>query len=456
MALALTAGWLAPPAQAQKINCSNEHRSGKLYFDQYAKAKAQNRTDEAMSLVAKAVATFGLAVELCPDKPDYHWRYSLALAEQANMYLGQIPFSTGGSDTLLAGAVEKFALVGEHFEAVKDVKDGLKGKNRKAVRENRGHYWVDHYNEGLDYMSDEDFESAALHFKICRLINPHDPRAYLQEAVSLISADRREEALALVQTERMFETEDWTGYEYKIEASSERFATVQRNIFRERARFLAEKADEENDLDKLDRAISDYDQLLEWTPGDANLLFERGLVKLTGGAVVTLTDSTAGATMYSEAAVDFRAAADVVPADGENAQFHADCVFNELQAYVNAANEPKALEVNLEYVCIQSTDPAGWQFLAAALIGGGDSAGAVAALMMSRSLAGSEVPVEAAVGNATADDKAAVTELGDPGLVMTYQEQSSGNQITTWLWPEKKLARHYILGTFISEVTWCQ
>ena len=85
-----------------------------------------------------------------------------------------------------------------------------------------------------------------------------------------------------------------------------------------------------------------------------------------------------------------------------------------------------------------------------------DGAGAVNALMMFKSLGGSEVPLDVALQDAKGDAKAALEELGRPSNVFTYQETSSGNQIQTWIWHDHKKAVSFILGDSQGEVAWCQ
>ena len=73
---------------------------------------------------------------------------------------------------------------------------------------------------------------------------------------------------------------------------------------------------------------------------------------------------------------------------------------------------------------------------------------------MSKSLEGTDVPVNIATENATDDAKAAVAELGTPSAVKTYQDGESS--VMTFIWQDKNVARHYILGKIQQEITWCE
>lgn len=424
----LATGALVATVWAQEVNCANEFRSGKLYFSQ--------------KVYEKAVSRFALAVETCPDKGEYRARYAMALCEMGKAYIGNLPFATPGErDTLQTKGAEFYKIAGEQFDAALETEQGKKKKLQKFVRENRGHYWADNYNEAIELQEKDEFASAELHFRIARLLDKSELRTYSSEAVVLMRQGKVHEAMDLVDL----------GLESDPE--NERLVQIKASIVLDVARNLAEEADKDKDCEKLGQALAYYDDLLNKDASDPNLLFERGLARLIGG---TIDCASEGQNLQQMAADDFLAASALVDPEGENRQFFVDCKFNQLQAMVSAGNSEAALAVAGEYTCLDPLDPAGWQMMAPLLIDSGDQAAVVATLMMSKSLSGSEVPVDQATGDAKSGAKEALDSLGKPDLVMTYQESSSGNQIQTWIWQQKQKAMSFILGDKQGEVSWCQ
>lgn len=425
---ALAIGSLATAAGAQEVNCANEFRSGKLYFSQ--------------KVFEKAVDRFALAVETCPDKGEYRARYAMALCEMGKQYIGNLPFATADErDTLLSKGLDFYKLAGEEFDASLETEEGQKKKLQKFVRENRGHYWADNFNEAIELQEKDDFSAAELHFKIARMLDRNELRSYSSEAVVLMRQDKVQEAMEIVDR----------GLE--IDPQNERLAQIKSSIVLDVARNLAQEADQAKDCDKLSQALAYYDQLIEKDASDPNMLFERGLARLIGSSIECGGD---GQNLARMSADDFKAAAALVDPEGENRQFFLDCKFNQLQAMASAGDSEAALAVAGEYTCLNPQDPGGWQLMAPLLIDSGNQDAVVAALMMAKSLAGSDVPVDQAVKDAKADAKADHGSMGNPDMVMTYQEATSGNQIQTWVWLQKQKAVSYILGEKQGEVTWCQ
>jgi tetratricopeptide (TPR) repeat protein len=421
---------VAAPVLAQDVNCANEFRSGKLYFSQGLFEKSMNR--------------FATAVEVCPEKGEYHARYALALSEMGREYIGKVAFSTEDErDTLLTKGIEFFRKAGEEFQAALDTEEGKKKKLQNFVEENRGHYWVDAYNEGIDLVAEEHFEDASIQFDVARLLNPGDVRAYSQGAIARLQADHREEALELVQKGLEIDPED------------ENLNTLEISIYKEAALDYASKGESEEDAEKIMESLALYALLIERDSTNANLYFDRALTALSGSRVVARTDSAAGVGLCASSAADFLRAAEMVPPEGD-IDFHVNSLFNAVQAYSCAGNYGGAMSVLEEYLCKQPTDPAAWQFMAGLLVEGDDQDAVVSALMVSKSLAGEEVSVETNAANATKDAKEDLNAHGPPEGVYTYQEASSGNQIHTWFWLEKHMAKSYILGERNGEVSWCR
>jgi len=356
---------------------------------------------------------------------------------------GLVTATSDTRDSLVTQGVSYYTKAGEEFAAALATKDGARKKLQKFVRNNRGHYWVENYNAAIGRQDDQDFEGAELLFRIARVLDPNNLKAYTSGAGALVHLNRLEESMQLVKNG------------LAIDPTDKKLLKVQSSLVHDLAGRLAEDADKNKDPAKLLQALQYYDSLIGDNAKDPNLFFERGLAQLAGGDIVEKTSPDSSRALYERAAEDFATAASFVDPDGDQRQFLIDCKFNRLQALSSAREKDKVLAADEEYVCLQPTDPAGWQFLATARIDADDQDGAVAALMMAKSLSGSEVPLDVALQDPKGDSKAAFKELGKPDHVFTYQEASSGNQIETWIWLEKKKAKSFILGVHQGEVTWC-
>jgi tetratricopeptide (TPR) repeat protein len=440
VAVLVASASLAHPAAAQRINCANEFRSGKLYFSQ--------------QVFDKAVDHFALAVEACPEKGEYRARYAMALAQRASELLDQSRTMASTKDeeeSMKAQAMDMFKKAGAEFDSSL-VRDDSK-KNQKFVRENRKHYWVDHYNQGLKLANDGKFEQAAKQLEIARLVDPFEVKAYTQGAVVLIKSDHKSAAAALVQEG------------LKVDPENKELNGLQDSIFKDAARGLIDQissADPEAGVAKADSAIAYLKQVQDNADEgkeDPNVYFDLGLANLEAGTAIARADT--GETVSPEAKVrfvkaadEFKKAADLVPVDGENREFHLNAVFNRMQALLNAQEWEQALTQIKEYLAQEPTDGAAWQFFAQALIQTKKSEEAVLALMTYKSIEGQEISVDDAVTNAQADEKAALDQMGPPDKAYTYQDAKTGDQYNALFWFAKKQVEIFNQGRKAGELGW--
>jgi len=446
--LGLGAALLLPAASAsaQKINCANEFRSGKLYFSQ--------------SIFDKAVQRFALAVETCPQKAEYRARYAVALCQYGEVRMTDaLAMDPEPRAPVLASVATWYDMAGREFDSSL-VYDNSKS-NQKFVRENREHYWVARYNEGIKLLKDNKPADADFQFRLARFVDKAQIKAYSQGALALINQDKKSEAASLVQ------------HGLEIDPKDDQLNKLQESIYLDAARALVREAEDMADsqedapkaVDKTDQALTYLNQVLEKRGGkDPDVLFDRGSAYLARGRALDEADTSDvvppdAVDADTKAAADFAAAAELVPADDpDNHDFHLAARFNEIQAYMNAESYDTALEKIRAYAGLDPMDPAIWQMWAVCLSKKGDSKGALSALMAYKSLnpgaGGSEVPVADAVSTAKADAAAAVKELGNPDAVYSYQESGSQNVIETWIWTSKKQVRSYILGVIQGQLTW--
>jgi tetratricopeptide (TPR) repeat protein len=430
---------LAPASVGAEDNCANEFRSGKLYFSQ--------------KLYDKAVQRFARAVQLCPQKAEYHAHYALSLAHRSGMALdaAMAPGADPGALAALTDSVTAaFQLAAVEFDtslALDDTK-----KHQKSVRENRKHFWVERYNLGLQLLKDENFAGADIQFRLARVMDPKEPKAYAQGAIALIKLDKKAEAAQLVEAGLILDPEDKT------------LKPLKSSIVRDAATELAQKAEQEHDAESGKKAEEMYTQVIEeriqaGEEEDANLYFDRGVARSALAAALSQADTSGtvspeAAEAYRRAAEDFAKARELVPMD-KDADFHKGALFNGIQALVYAEKGSDAVPLIKAYLGADWKDIPVWQLYAQALVQAGDKAGGVSALVVSRSLAHDPVPVDQTVQGATADAAKAMSELGKPEAAYSYQEAGlEQGEIETWIWPSKKTAKSFIRGVQNGQITW--
>ena len=392
--LGITIVSMAGSAAAEKVNCSNEFRSGKLYFSQ--------------ELYKKAVERFDLACEVCPDKAEYRGRLAMALCQYGSQRLTAALIEIFDED-LKAAALDSVAgmydKAGKSFDEMLVLDDSKKAA--KFVRENRKHFWVDRYNAGLKRYKDKEYEIAELEFRLGRSLDSQNVKAFSQGAIALIAMDKKLEAAELVKEGLAIDAED------------EPLNRLIEQIYIDVARELTADAESDNDAGKAMEAVDYLDKVLERRGGsDADLLFERGVALLAAGAAASQSgaeDTESKATEhFLQASDNFGKAAELVPPEGENVDFHSAALFNQIQALLNAKNCELGIAVIKKYLEINFKDPAVWQWWAVCLSQQDNSTGAVAALMVSKSLEKDEILVDDAIKNAKSDEKSSMDTLGPP------------------------------------------
>jgi tetratricopeptide (TPR) repeat protein len=340
---------LTLPAAGEE-NCANAFRSGKLYFVQ--------------KVYDKSVANFQTAVELCPAKAEYRWRYANALAEYAgermlNEYVGAV-----GQESLLAEILELFGTAGAEFDSSLAV-DPKDKSNKKFTNENRQHYWVDHYNRGLKFAKEAKFTHADVEFHVARLIDPHESRAYEQGAVALINSDRKSAAAELVRQG------------LAVDPENAKLKKLLNSIYVDAANGLIETADRlvretpygtvaQAGADSARAAQGFLQKVLEGRPDDPTLYFDIGLAYLTEGGALAHGDSgevvsPAAQESFRKAAAAFAKAGPNWPSPKGHARHASQLLFNEIRLLSAGQRGPLGGERVPEPA---PADPAIWRFLA--------------------------------------------------------------------------------------------
>lgn len=438
LGLVLATGASLLPARltsAQEVNCANEFRSGKLYF--------------AQKITRKAVDHFAISVKACPDKAEYRARYAMALAQLGEEKL-KIVEDTGdvaGSKADVDSVLDMYKLAGSEFDA--SLKADPSKQNVKFVKENRKHFWVARYNEGIKLSKEEKNDAAVVEFKLARSIDPTEIKPYEQGAFVLINQGNKSEAAALISEGLAIAPNDTT------------LLKLREQVGASEARDLVKKAEEptttpEEAAQLCARADSLYTAKLKTDEKDSNTYFDRGLSRLTWAAAVASKDSVQSVAIYGKAAEDFHKARELVPASTDTA-FYQSSLYNDIQASMNAGNVSKAVDMVKEYMNYDCKDGGMWKTYAQALYLNKDQQKGAVALIISNSMSkGSEVPMADAVKNAKEDAQKALSDRGNPTAAYAYTEDMGGKSmsIESWIWCNKKKANVYYLGKDNGEVSW--
>jgi len=435
---------------AQEVNCANQFRSGKLYFDE--------------RVYRKAVDHFALSVKACPDKGEYRARYAMALGQLGEEKL-KVVEATGdvaGNQADVDSVLQMYNLAGSEFDA--SLKTDASKKNVKFVGENRQHFWVARYNEGIKLSKEEKHGAASMEFDLARRINPAEIKAYRQGAVSLIKENKTAEATKLIDEGLAIAPNDTTLKRMKDALGASEAGDIIKQI--ENGSMASEQAGP-----LCSEADSLFTAKIAANPKDADTYFKRGLGRLTCAAVIASTDSAHSVAIYSKAAEDFQKARELVPASTDTS-FYQNALYNEIQASMNAGDIGKSVDMIQEYMDFDCEDSGMWKSYAQALYLKGEQQKSLVALIISNAVSkdavppidaldvpyprGSEVPVLDAAKNAQEDAKKAQGERGDPTHVYAYTQVmgETTKQIQVWLWCNKKKANVYYLGKDNGEVDW--
>jgi tetratricopeptide (TPR) repeat protein len=424
-------------ASAQEVNCANEFRSGKLYFSQ--------------KIYQKAVDHLAVAVKTCPDKAEYRARYAIALAQLGDEKLRTVE-ATGdvaGNQAVVDTALDLYRKAGSEFDASLKAPDSSK-QNVKFVDENRKHFWVTRYNEGIKLSQEEKAEAATLEFQLSRLIDPRDVKAYKQGSIELINQEKMVEAEGLIK--------EGLG----VAPGDSMLTSLMNRVRVDVAQAEVKKADAAQGAEALmhaAKAESLYDIALAADGKNANLLFDSGLAGLTLGSAQAGADSVIppnAVATFRKAAAAFHQAKGLVPAT-QDSSFYTSALYNEIQASINADDVAQAVDLLKEYLNFDCKDDGIWKTYAQALYRKGDQTTGGIAFIISNSISkGSTVPISDAKKNAIEDAATALTSMGDPDHVFAYTDvlQNKTVSIETWLWCGKHKATVFYLGKNNGDVPW--
>ena len=386
-----TGASLVVPARltsAQEVNCANEFRSAKLYF--------------AQKIFRKSVDHFAISVKACPDKAEYRARYAMALGQLGEEKL-KVVEATGdvaGNQADVDSVLDMYKTAGTEFDA--SLKSDSSKQNVKFVAENRKHFWVARYNEGIKLSQEEKHDAAAMEFQLARSVDPTDVKAWKQGAISLVNQGKKSEAAALIrQAQTQFSFNDST------------LDNLLKRVGADEARDLIKQAEDSGTTPEqaavlCARADSLYSAKISADDKDANTYFDRGLGRLTWAAAVAAKDSAQSVGIYGKAAEDFHKAKGLTPASTDSA-FYQSALYNEIQASMNAGDVDKAVDMVKEYMNYDCKDAGMWKTYAQALYLNKDQQKGAVALIISNAMSkGNEVPGADLSKNATEDAKKAL------------------------------------------------
>ncbi|HEX7880085.1 MAG TPA: hypothetical protein VF720_11785, partial [Candidatus Eisenbacteria bacterium] len=181
LALGLLASGLAN-AQEDKALTPNAHfMSGKLYLSQKVFDKAEHE--------------FAAAVEGDTANAEYRTYWATSLCEVAVMNLGSASSISDAAErrTALKAISDQLAEASRQFDRAGAMDPR---KQASAAEDNRQHYWVDIYKQGLALIEAKRYEDAIDVFGLTNTLDPKDPSGVFQVAYANRQLGNTGEAVA--------------------------------------------------------------------------------------------------------------------------------------------------------------------------------------------------------------------------------------------------------------------
>jgi len=326
---------------------------------------------------------------------------------------------------MLAAEMEKFKEAGCYFD---QALRNSEGKDREKVVNNRGSFWVDHYNKALDYFKKEAYDPAIAEADIAILIAPDSCKAYNIKGSALSKLDRQADAIPALKA--------------GLEAcpNHEGLKTNLFNAYQEQAdaKFLAAgKVKDDSARTRLfSEAITWYEQVDQVKPGDPNVQYQIGA---SYAQLAFAGDSTK-----------------IAPARDNLSQFlgKAETTEDKLAVYyqlsmleIEAKDYAKAGEYCDQFIAAGPRDPDGYRLKANIIRQSGDPAKAESYIILYNGLAkGKVVNADSLKGTpkyAGSDLGKAIGEKGQPEEFRSYTDSSGNNMDSAFYWSKGQAIAFY-------------
>jgi tetratricopeptide (TPR) repeat protein len=465
--LALALLFTGPVGAAdEKALTPNAHfMSGKLYLSQKVFDKAERE--------------FAQAVAGDTTNAEYRTYWATALCEVAALELAsassisdadQRRVAIQGINASLAEASHQFDLA-----AAMDPK-----KQAAAADDNRQHYWVDIYKQGLALIEAKRFEDAVEVFGLTNTLNPKDPSGVFQVAYAnrqmgntgeAVATAKRAKEMAQVRLSELGDCSQFKSSDRKKDCRKtvDNMNVIINNVDRFTRSNNVKLAEEElakaeHATDPASRraayasAIGFYEEALQQDPTLNGVRFDLANTHFATAESFAAEDNKASATTsYIEAAGIFTQLADMDSIDAETKNL---ALYNGASALYSAEKYDEAYPLFKRYIDVSPREVAAWR-LAGSCVVDKDRTQAIGYLAMGNALSDKAVttPVEESVGTvknlyASSAAAKALAELGNPEEVKTFTDEKNGGQVvTTWIWWTKGQARHYLNGDELGKVS---
>ncbi len=362
-------------------------------------------------VLAKAFEQGHLA--LCGTPDQWEW----------NMFMG-----------MLAAEMEKFDESGCYFmEAVKY----SEGKDREKVLNNRGSFWVQHYNQSLDYFKKEAYEPAIDEANIAIQIAPDSCKAHNVKGSALSKMGRPAEAIPVLQAglkvcpdHEGLRTNLLSSYMEQGDALYKEGAKVSEDTARTRL---------------LSSAIVWYEEAEKVDSSNPNLQYQIG----SSYAMMAFAGDSTAIDPAREALLKFTPTA-------ESKQDRLAVYYQLCMLEIQAKDFAKATEYCDLYIAADPHDADGYRLKASILRQSGDNTSAESWIILYNSLAkGSEQDAESLKADpkyASGDLPKMITEKGPPEEYRSYTDSSGNNMDAAFYW-SKGLGVAFYGGQKRGEVT---
>lgn len=286
-------------------------------------------------VLAKAFEQGQLAACGAPDNWEWNMFTGMVAAELGKSLFNARPSSDAQADSFRTAAKRKFELAGCYFaEASKCATDS---KDKEKAENNREHYWVEQYNEAINFFGQEALDPALERLDLAILIDPTRCKAYGLRGPTLIKLQRYEEAITALEKGRSLCPDDTT-------VAANLFAALHNRgneIFNE-----AVKADNDSTRRRLySEALDWYRKAAEIEPDQLVNLYQIGI---THTQLVDLGDATQveGARQNLKAFVD----------KSENKEDKAKALYELSLIEIEAKDWDKAEDYAEEYLSLAPRD----------------------------------------------------------------------------------------------------
>jgi len=354
-------------------------------------------------------------------------------------------------------------------------------KQGGAADDNRQHYWVDIYKQGLALAELKQYEDAHEVFKLTNVIDPKDPSGVFQVAytnrqmgktLEAVAEAKRAKEMAQVRIAELGDCSQFKSHDRKKTCGTriDNMNKIIKNVdsfTRSNNVKLAEDAlarsksatDPATTRAVYAEAIGYFEDALEQDPSLEGVRFDLANTHfITAESFEAGGDKVAAKASFLKAAEIFGVLAD---ADSVDAETKSLSLYNGASALYSAEDFVNAGPRFLRYIDLAPREVPAWRLAGICHLEQGKRPEAVSYLSMGSSLSDEAVvtPVEESVGtikNMHSGSVAAkaLVELGNPEEVRTFTDKDNGNRIlTTWIWWSKGMARHYLNGDEVGRVT---